>query len=143
MTKKRFENRLNKENIKFATLNPVWDNERGTALNVFEMIGEMNELHDENQELQGKYDAQKQLFCQLNSDKNNIWQDYQDLKKENEQLKSELQKIYEIATVLKVRNIVEEVYDDLLYETSDESDHARKNVLKCLEKIDLLRDDLE
>ena len=50
----------------------------------------LNELNDENQELQGKYDAQKQLFCQLNSDKNNIWQDYQDLKKENEQLKSEL-----------------------------------------------------
>ena len=65
------------------------------------------------------------------------------LNEENEQLKSELQKIYEIATVLKVRNIVEEVYDDLLYETSDESDYARKNVLKCLEKIDLLRDDLE
>ena len=47
----------------------------------------LNELHDENVELQGMYDAQRQLYCQLNSDKNNIWQDYQDLKKENEQLK--------------------------------------------------------
>jgi len=65
------------------------------------------------------------------------------LYEENEQLKSELQKIYEIATINKVRDIVDEVYDDLLYETSDESDYARKNVLKCLEKIDLLRDDLE
>ena len=46
----------------------------------------LNELHDENVELQGMYDAQKELYCQLNSDKNNIWQDYQDLKKENKQL---------------------------------------------------------
>lgn len=65
------------------------------------------------------------------------------LNDENEQLKQELQKIYEIATINKVRDIVDEVYDDLLYETSEESDYARKNVLKCLEKIDLLRDDLE
>jgi len=49
MTAKRFENRLNKDNIKFNTLNPVWDNEKETGLNVFEMIDLMNELHDENQ----------------------------------------------------------------------------------------------
>lgn len=61
---------------------------------------------------------------------------------ENKQLKQELQKIYEIATVNKVRDIVENVYDDLLYETSDESDYARKKVLKCLEDIDNLRDDM-
>ena len=44
MTKKRFENRLNKSDIKFNTLNPVWDNEKETALNVFEMIDLLNEL---------------------------------------------------------------------------------------------------
>lgn len=26
---KQFENRLNKDNIKFNTLNPVWDNDKG------------------------------------------------------------------------------------------------------------------
>ena len=31
---KRFENRLDKSNLKFNTLNPVWDNEKETALNV-------------------------------------------------------------------------------------------------------------
>ena len=62
---------------------------------------------------------------------------------ENQELKQELHKIYELATVDKVRDIVENVYDDLLYETSDESDYARTNVLKCLEDIDNLRDDLE
>ena len=65
------------------------------------------------------------------------------LEKENEQLKSELQKIYEIATINKVRDIVDEVYDDLLYETSDESDYARKKVLKCLEMIDDYKDVIE
>ena len=51
MTAKRFENRLNKDNIKFNTLNPVWDNEKETGLNVFEMIDLMNELHEENEQL--------------------------------------------------------------------------------------------
>ena len=66
-----------------------------------------------------------------------------ELHEENQELKQELHKIYELATVNKVRDIVENVYDDLLYETSDESDYARTKVLKCLEDIDNLRDDLE
>ena len=43
MTEKRFENRLNKDNIKFNTQNPVWDNKKEDALNVFEMIDLLNE----------------------------------------------------------------------------------------------------
>ena len=66
-----------------------------------------------------------------------------ELHNENKKLKQELQKIYEIATVNKVRDIVENVYDDLLYETSEKSNYARTKVLKCLEDIDNLRDDLE
>ena len=66
-----------------------------------------------------------------------------ELHEENQELKQELHKIYELATVNKARDIVENVYDDLLYETSDESDYARTKVLKCLEDIDNLRDDLE
>ena len=66
-----------------------------------------------------------------------------ELHEENQELKQELHKIYELATVNKVRDIVENVYDDLLYETSDKSDYARTTVLKCLEYIDNLRDDLE
>ena len=66
-----------------------------------------------------------------------------ELYEENQELKQELHKIYELATVNKVRDIVENVYDDLLYKTSDESDYARTKVLKCLEDIDNLRDDLE
>ena len=50
----RFENRLNKKNIKFRTQNPVWDNEIEDTLNVFEMITEMNKLHDNNCQLKRK-----------------------------------------------------------------------------------------
>ena len=42
---KRFINRLDLLNPKFNTLNPVWDNEKGDALNVFEMIDELNRLN--------------------------------------------------------------------------------------------------
>ncbi|MBQ6220148.1 MAG: hypothetical protein IJH63_10420 [Methanobrevibacter sp.] len=38
----RFENRLNKENIKFNVQNPVWDNQECDAVNVFEMIRLLN-----------------------------------------------------------------------------------------------------
>jgi hypothetical protein len=54
MTEKRFENRLNKDTIKFNTLNPIWDNLKEDALNVFEMIDLLNELHKENKELKNK-----------------------------------------------------------------------------------------
>lgn len=40
----RFENRLNKENLKINTLNPCCDDEEGTAINVFEMVKTLNEL---------------------------------------------------------------------------------------------------
>ena len=75
MIKKRFENRLNKSDIKFNTLNPVWDNERGTALNVFEMIEEMNELHDENNILKASNGEYEDALARL--------------EEENEQLKSD------------------------------------------------------
>lgn len=38
----RFENRLNTDKVYFNTLNPVWDNEKEDALNVFEMITLLN-----------------------------------------------------------------------------------------------------
>lgn len=50
MTKnKRFENRLNKDIKKFHALNPVWDNEKQDALNVFEMIDLLNELNEKSE----------------------------------------------------------------------------------------------
>ena len=42
MPNDRFENRLNTDKVYFNTLNPVWDNEKCDALNVFEMTTLLN-----------------------------------------------------------------------------------------------------
>ena len=83
MTEKRFENRLDKSNVKFNTLNPVWDNEKETGLNVFEMIDELNNLSEEKEKLQFelKECSDNKLFSRRG------------LEKENEQLKFELNKL--------------------------------------------------
>lgn len=79
----------------------------------------------------------KAFHCQgLVDELNKLWN-------ENEQLKQELQRIYDVATLKKARDIVDKVYDDLLYETSEKSDYARNKVLECLEKLDEFGDDLE
>ncbi len=65
------------------------------------------------------------------------------LEKENKELKSELQKIYDVATINKAREIVDGIYDELLYETSEESEHKREIIFRCLEKLDDFRDDVE
>lgn len=61
MSIKRFENRLDKSNIKFNTQNPVWDNEKKDALNVFEMIDLLNELYDVNKKLENDLTDCKKL----------------------------------------------------------------------------------
>ena len=80
MIEKRFENRLNKSNIKFNTLNPVWDNEKENALNVFEMIDELNYLNDCCDNL---IDDNTEYVAEINQ-----------MHKENEQLKKIIQKYY-------------------------------------------------
>lgn len=62
MAEKRFENRLNKDIKKFHALNSVWDNELKDALNVFEMIDEMNELQEEKEQLTKENNELKQLL---------------------------------------------------------------------------------
>ena len=60
MTAKRFENRLSKNNLKFLYQNPVWDNEKKDALNVFEMIDLLNELVTECNSLKKENNELKQ-----------------------------------------------------------------------------------
>lgn len=74
---KRFENRLDKSNVKFNTLNPVWDTEKEDALNVFEMIDELNYLNDCCNNL---IDDNTEYVAEINQ-----------MHKENEELKKELE----------------------------------------------------
>lgn len=72
-----------------------------------------------------------------------IYADYDQLEKENNQLKSELRKIYDVATINKAIGIVDSIYEELLYKTSEESKYKRDIILECLEKLDDFRDDIE
>lgn len=72
-----------------------------------------------------------------------FYADYDQLKKENEELKSELRKIYDVATINKAIEIVDNIYEELLYKTSEESKYKRDIILKCLEKLDNFKDDIE
>ena len=75
MTEKKFENRLDKNNIKFNTLNPVWDNREEDALNVFEMIDLLNELHN-------KYIDEYALRETLQLDLQRVEEENKELKKQ-------------------------------------------------------------
>ena len=91
---KRFENRLNKENVKFNTQNPVWDNKREDALNVFEMIEELNALHEENQSLKkqiGNLEHTRDFLGDVCADCDRLEKENKKLKIKNDLLSDELE----------------------------------------------------
>ena len=49
-----------------------------------EVVKLLNKLNNENQEWQMRYDAQRELYAQLNSDKNNLYEENKELKEKNE-----------------------------------------------------------
>lgn len=62
---------------------------------------------------------------------------------DNEQLKKELQRIYDVATLNKAIEVLENKYDKMLYDGSDEiKDAMRHTVLRCIEDLDELKDDI-
>ncbi len=66
-----------------------------------------------------------------------------ELHEENEQLKKELQRIYDVATLNKAIEVLENKYDKMLYDGSDEiKDAMRHTVLRCIEDLDELKDDI-
>ena len=87
---KRFENRLDKSNVKFNTLNPVWDTEKEDALNVFEMIDELNYLNDCCNNL---IDDNTEYVAEINQ-----------MHKENEQLKR---------VIAENEKLIQSIYDEL------------------------------
>lgn len=65
------------------------------------------------------------------------------LNKENEQLKQQLQRMYDVATLNKAIEVLEDKYDKMLSDGSDEvKDAMRHTVLKCIEDLDELKDDI-
>ena len=66
-----------------------------------------------------------------------------ELADENEQLKKELQRLYDVATLNKAIGVLENKYDKMLSDGSDEiKDAMRHTVLRCIEDLDGLKDDI-
>ena len=76
---KRFENRLNTSNVKFNTQNPVWDNELGDALNVFQMIDLLNDYEVKYRWLEQKHQYNEEFIS-------DVMADCERLEKENDEL---------------------------------------------------------
>lgn len=84
--------------------------------------------------------------CNVNDLKKNwkiVCNKLNELADENKQLKSELQKMYDVATLNKAIEVLENKYDKMLSDGSDEvKDAMRHTVLRCIEDLDELKDDL-
>ena len=103
---KRFENRLDKSNVKFNTLNPVWDTEKEDALNVFEMIDELIRL---NLDCSNLIDDNTEYVAEINQ-----------MHKENEQLKEQL------ADANELKKIYVDFIVDNGFELSDVIEYSRR-----------------
>ena len=66
-----------------------------------------------------------------------------ELYEENVELKKELQRMYDVATLNKAIEVLENKYDKMLSDGSDEiKDAMRHTVLRCIENLDELKDDI-
>ena len=66
-----------------------------------------------------------------------------ELNDKNDQLKKELQRMYDVATLNKAIEVLENKYDEMLFDGSDEiKDAMRHTVLRCIEDLDELKDDI-
>lgn len=72
-----------------------------------------------------------------------LQQELQRVEAENEQLKEELQRMYDVATLNKAIEVLENKYDKMLSDGSDEvKDAMRHTVLRCIEDLNELKYDI-
>ena len=121
-----------------------WIVEYGQRVKVVELL---NELHEENQSSKEFIEQLQQelvLFKKAGADMGiDLNAQITALKKENGQLKRELQRIYDVATLNKAIDVLENKYDKMLSDGSDEvKDAMRHTVLRCIEDLDELKDDI-
>ena len=87
----------------------------------------LNNLHEENKELQKKYNAQKRLFGQLNSDSNNLFKENEQLKKRNKNQYKQLQHLWSLMEAKDWETLSEMVNQ------MEEDEKRLQNEWKCYE----------
>ena len=94
-------------------------------------------------DLNGIFDFSIDDYLSEDISLNEICELLNELNDENEQLKKELQRMYDVATLNKAIEVLENKYDKMLSDGSDEvKDAMRHTVLRCIEDLDELKDDI-
>ena len=108
-----------------------------------EYFNKYNKKHLDNIQLKEENDKLKAI-CKDHSDHAiDFKADCVRLEKENEELKKELQRLYDVATLNKAIEVLENKYGKMLSDGSDEiKDAMRHTVLRCIEDLDELKDDI-
>ena len=103
------------------------------------LIELLNTLHEENEQLRLELDTHKHPLWSTREAERIV----NELKQENEQLRKELQRMYDVATLNKAIEVLENKYDKMLSDGSDEiKDAMRHTVLQCIDDLDELKDDI-
>ena len=110
----------------------------------------LNELNDENEQLKSEKKDMQILINTISDQRNEFHRGAREnanrvgkLEKENWQLKKELQRMYDVATLNRAIEVLENKYDKMLSDGSDEiKDAMRHTVLRCIEDLDELKDDI-
>ena len=92
----------------------LWENPKDAQLfcDKLNAINEENEqLKSENKELQMRYDAQRELYCQLDSDYNNLYDENEQLKQRNDRQAKRLGELYELMAKKDWKSLTE-IIDD-------------------------------
>ena len=120
-----------------------WAYDNNKPIHTKEMVDLLNELHEENEYLCEKIKENEWHWNTIDEDRD-VWiYNCKTLEEENEQLKRELQRMYDVATLNKAIEVLENKYDKMLSEGSDEvKDAMRHTVLRCIEDLDELKDDI-
>ena len=92
----------------------------------------------------------RRFYNRLIENKTNKKYDIQDccnllneLSNENDLLKKELQRMYDVATLNKAIEVLEKKYDKMLSDGNDEiKDAMRHTVLRCIDDLDELKDEI-
>ena len=120
-----------------------WAYDNNKPIHTKEMVDLLNELHEENEYLCEKIKENEWHWNTIDEDRD-VWiYKCKTLEEENEQLKRELQRMYDVATLNKAIEVLENKYDKMLSDGSDEvKDAMRHTVLRCIEDLDELKDDI-
>jgi predicted nuclease with TOPRIM domain len=103
-------------------------------------------LNNQRETIQYHRKTEKQLEKEHTRLTNQLRLSYDKINKltdENKQLKQQLQRMYDVATLNKAIDVLENKYDKMLSDGSDEvKDAMRHTVLRCIEDLDELKDDI-